>query len=110
MKKKLQKLSAAIAQRKRLFSSSLFVQTWLILLLLFVSVTALFVVTMNRVENTHRRQVACQTNLELLESASEIAELGLTNTRADLGALIWNSVKMSSPQFWGLPAAERPRC
>ena len=86
-----QKLYAVGARGKRLFSSSLFVQTWLILLVLFLSVTGLFVITMNRVENTHRRQIACQTNLELLTGASEIAELGLSNTRADLGTVIWNT-------------------
>ncbi len=85
------KFNAVSARGKRLFSSSLFVQTWLILLVLFVSVTGLFVVTMNRVENTHRRQIASQTNLELLMGASDIAELGLMNTRADLGAVIWNT-------------------
>lgn len=91
MKKSLQKIYAVSAKGKRLFSSSRFVQTWLILILLFVSVTLVFVVTMNRVENTHRREIACQTNLELLAGASEIAELGLMNTRADMGAVIWNT-------------------
>ena len=91
MKKSSQMLQTVKDQKNRLFNSSLFVKTWLILLLLFFSVTTVFVLTVNRVENTHRRQIACQTNLELLSGASEIAELGLQNTRADLGAVIWNT-------------------
>ncbi|MDO4492802.1 MAG: AraC family transcriptional regulator [Clostridia bacterium] len=71
--------------------NSLFVETWLILGALFFLTTLLFFVSANRTENEHRRTVACQTNLELLQSTSDLVTLGMENIREDIAAVIWNT-------------------